>query len=243
MAGKLYVIGIGPGGIDQMTPRARAAVEASAVVAGYTVYVDLIKPLCGGKEILSTAMTQEEERCRLAFERCMAGERVALVCSGDPGVYGMAGLVLELWGEYPGVLVEVVPGVTAACAGAAVLGAPLMHDFAVISLSDRLTPLETIWKRVELAAQGDFVLCLYNPASRQRKDYLAQACARILKYRDGETVCGLVRQIGREGQEYRVLSLKELKDWPADMFTTVYIGNPSTRRIGDYMVTPRGYRL
>lgn len=243
MAGKLYVIGIGPGGTDQMTPRARAAIENSSAVAGYTVYVDLIKSLCVGKELLSTAMTQEEARCRLAFERCASGENVALVCSGDPGVYGMAGLVLELWEEYPGVAVEIIAGVTAACAGAALLGAPLMHDFAVISLSDRLTPLETIWKRVELAAQGDFVICIYNPSSRQRRDYLAQACARIQRYRSPETVCGLVRQIGREGQEYRVMTLRELKDWPADMFTTVYVGNSSTRRIGKYMVTPRGYRL
>ena len=165
-----------------------------------------------------------------------------MICSGDAGIYGMAGLVLELSGEYGEVPVKVVSGVTAASAGAALLGAPLMHDFAVISLSDRLTELDTIWDRVEKAAQSDFVLCLYNPSSKGRPDHLRMACERILKYRPQETVCGLARCIGRDGEQAEVLSLKELSERPVDMFTTVFIGNKSTRNLGGCMVTPRGYR-
>lgn len=241
--GTLYVVGIGPGNQMQMTGEAHQALELCQVIAGYTVYTDLVRPHFPHKEYLTTAMTREEERCRKALECCMEGKDTALVCSGDAGVYGMAGLVLELAKEFPEISVKIVPGVTAACAGAAVLGAPLMHDFAVISLSDRLTPLETIWSRVEHAAQGDFVICLYNPASKGRPDYLRQACERIMKYRSPETVCGLVSQIGREGQISNILSLKELADYPADMFTTVYIGNSHTIKTGDFMVTPRGYRI
>lgn len=225
-----------------MTPQADEAVRQSQVLAGYTVYVDLLRERYPGKEVLTTAMTQEEKRCRLAFECCAGGRSTAMVCSGDAGVYGMAGLILELAPEYPEVAVRVIPGVTAACAGAAVLGAPLMHDFAVISLSDRLTPMETIWKRLELAAEGDFVICLYNPSSKARGDYLSMACDRLLARCGGERICGIVRNIGRQGQEYRVMTLRELRDWKADMFTTVFVGNSQTRRIGDYMVTPRGYR-
>lgn len=242
MAGRLYVIGMGPGSMDQMTPQARKALEKCSMIAGYTVYVELLKEYFPHKELLSTPMTREEERCRMALEQCVQGRNTAMVCSGDAGVYGMAGLVLELAPEYPGVTVEVIAGITAACSGAALLGAPLIHDFAVISLSDRLTSLDTIWRRVELAAAADFVICLYNPASRTRKDYLTQACRIIRRYRNAGTVCGIVRQIGREGQEHRVMTLEDLESWSADMFTTVYIGNSSTRRIGDYMVTPRGYR-
>lgn len=242
MAGKLYVIGMGPGSMEQMTPQAYHALRECDVIAGYTVYIDLLKDHFPGKEYLSTPMTREEERCRMALAQSASGRNTALVCSGDAGVYGMAGLVLELASDYPGAEVEVIPGITAASSGAALLGAPLIHDFAAISLSDRLTSLDTIWRRVELAAEADFVICLYNPASRSRKDYLAEACRLILKYRGEDTVCGIVRQIGREGQEHKVMTLKELVSWPADMFTTVYIGNSETKRIGDYMVTPRGYR-
>lgn len=225
-----------------MTQEARKALESCQVIAGYQVYIDLVRPSFPDKEFLSTPMTQEEKRCRMALEQCVQGKDTAMVCSGDPGVYGMAGLILELAREYPQVEVQVLPGITAACAGAALLGAPLMHDFAVISLSDRLTPIETIWKRLELAAQGDFVICLYNPASRARKDYLGEACRRIRPWRSQDTVCGVVRSIGREGEAYQILSLEELEQYPADMFTTVYIGNSQTCRIGQRMVTPRGYR-
>ena len=240
--GTLYVVGMGPGEKKQMTGQALEVMEQCQVIAGYTVYVDLVRGLFPQKEFLTTAMTREEERCRKAFECCMEGKNTAMICSGDAGVYGMAGLILELAEQYPGVSVRTVPGITAACAGAAVLGAPLMHDFAVISLSDRLTPLEVIWNRVEAAAQADFVICLYNPASRGRPDYFRQACSRILKYRPGHTVCGLAVNIGREGEGMEVLALEDLKERRVDMFTTVYIGNSHTRQIGPYMVTPRGYR-
>ena len=240
--GTLYVVGMGPGEKKQMTGQALEVMGRCQVIAGYTVYVDLVRGLFPQKEFLTTAMTREEERCRKAFECCMMGKNTAMICSGDAGVYGMAGLILELAQQYPGVRVRIVPGITAACAGAAVLGAPLMHDFAVISLSDRLTPLEDIWNRVEAAAQADFVICLYNPASKVRPDFFRQACSRILKYRAEDTVCGLAVNIGREGEEMEVLTLEELKDRRVDMFTTVYIGNSHTRQIGPYMVTPRGYR-
>ena len=240
--GTLYVVGMGPGEKKQMTGQALEVMEQCQVIAGYTVYVDLVRGLFPQKEFLTTAMTREEERCRKAFDCCMEGKNTAMICSGDAGVYGMAGLILELAKQYPGVSVRTVPGITAACAGAAVLGAPLMHDFAVISLSDRLTPLEVIWNRVEAAAQADFVICLYNPASRGRPDYFRQACSRILKYRPGHTVCGLAVNIGREGEGMEVLALEDLKERRVDMFTTVYIGNSHTRQIGPYMVTPRGYR-
>ena len=240
--GTLYVVGMGPGEKKQMTGQALEVMGRCQVIAGYTVYVDLVRGLFPQKEFLTTAMTREEERCRKAFECCMEGKNTAMICSGDAGVYGMAGLILELAQQYPGVRVRIVPGITAACAGAAVLGAPLMHDFAVISLSDRLTPLEDIWNRVEAAAKSDFVICLYNPASKGRPDFFRQACTRILKYRKGNTVCGLAVNIGREGEETEVLTLEKLKDRRVDMFTTVYIGNSHSMQIGSYMVTPRGYR-
>ena len=183
--GTMYVVGMGPGSMDQMTGAALEALKRCQVIAGYTVYVDLIREHFPHKQFLTTAMTREEERCRRALECCMEGNDTAMICSGDAGIYGMAGLILELAGQYPGVQVEIVPGVTAASAGAAVLGAPLMHDFAVISLSDRLTPLDDIWDRVESAARAGFVICMYNPASKGRPDYFRQACERILKYRCG----------------------------------------------------------
>lgn len=239
--GRLYVVGIGPGSLEGMTGEARQVLENCQVIAGYTVYADLVRDQFPRKEYLTTPMTREEERCRMALSCCLEGKDTAMICSGDGGVYGMAGLLLELAEEAPEVEIHVVPGVTAACSGAAALGAPLMHDFAVISLSDRLTPLETIWERVEKAAAADFVICLYNPRSKGRPDYLRQACQRILKYRSPRTVCGLAKRIGREGQETEILTLEELMDADADMFTTVYIGSSSTKQIGSHMVTPRGY--
>lgn len=240
---KVYVVGIGPGGADGLTADARRALEESDLLCGYTVYIELIRPAFPGKPVLSTPMTQEAARCRAALEKAAAGATVAIVCSGDPGVYGMAGLVLELAASYPQVAVEVVPGVTAATAGAAVLGAPLMHDFAVISLSDLLTPWEKIEARLRAAAQADFVICLYNPASRRRADYLARACAILLETCPPGTACGWVRNIGRSGQESHTCTLAQLSEVPADMFTTVYIGNRETRLERDRLLTPRGYRL
>ena len=239
---ELYVVGIGPGNAENLTGAAQAALEKASLLCGYTVYVDLLRPLYPEKETYTTGMTGEIERCRRCLERAAAGETVALVCSGDAGVYGMAGPVLALAPEYPGVSVTVIPGVTAALSGAALLGAPLGHDFCVISLSDRLTDWALIEKRLRLAAQGDFAICLYNPASKHRRDYLQRACDILLTEKGGDTVCGLARQIGREGESWRVLTLKALRDTEADMFTTVFIGSSQTREIGGRMVTPRGYR-
>lgn len=239
----LYVVGLGPGGSRWMTWEARAALEQAEVLCGYTVYLDLIRGEFPDKEYFSTPMTQEIERCRAALERARSGRTTALVCSGDAGVYGMAGPVLELAPQFPEVEIQVVPGVTAALAGAAVLGAPLMHDFAVLSLSDLLTPWEVIRRRLELAAQGDFVLCLYNPSSRRRRDHLRMACDIVLAHRGPETVCGWVRNAGRAQEEHQVLTLGELREAQVDMFTTVFIGSAATRQIGDRMVTPRGYEL
>ncbi len=239
---KLYVVGIGPGEAEQITPAAMRALQESDVIAGYTVYVDLVREQLEGKTFLTTPMKQEVDRCRMAIEQAVSGKTVAMVCSGDAGVYGMAGLIYELAQQYPPIEVEVIPGITAAMSGAAVLGAPLIHDFAVISLSDLLTPLEKIMKRVDLAAQADFVLCFYNPASKKRADYLKQACELILKHRDPDTPCGYVRNIGREGQESVTLTLAQLKEASVDMFTTVFVGNSQTKLIDGKMVTPRGYK-
>ena len=240
--GKLYVVGIGPGSYEQMTIKAVRAMEESQVVVGYTVYADLMREHFPGKEWITTPMRQETERCRMAIEKAEAGMTVALICSGDAGVYGMAGLMYEVGVEFPKAELEIVPGITAAIGGAAVLGAPLIHDFAVISLSDLLTPWEKIEKRVRAAAMADFVICLYNPSSRKRHDYLEKACNMMLEYKAEDTICGIVRQIGRDGQESRILTLKELKDTEVDMFTTVFIGNEQTQEMDGHMVTPRGYR-
>ena len=238
---KLYVIGIGPGGADQMTPRARAAIEASDIIAGYTTYIDLVRPLIGDREILQTPMKQEIDRCTRTRDAALTGKTVAMICSGDAGVYGMAGLMHEVCADYPELDIEVVPGITAACAGAAVLGAPLIHDFAVISLSDLLTPWEKIEKRLDLAAQADFCICLYNPSSKKRADYLQKACDIMLKSKSPDTPCGYVQNIGRDGERGTVCTLAELRDTSVDMFTTVFVGNSQTRVIGGKLVTPRGY--
>ncbi len=239
----VYVIGMGPGSFEQMTFEARKALKQSDVIVGYTVYVDLLRPYFPDKRFLTTPMRQEVERCRMTFEEAKKGQTVAMVCSGDAGVYGMSGLILELQQEYPECEVEVVSGVTAALAGGAVLGAPLMHDFAVISLSDLLTPWEKIETRLRCAAEADFSICLYNPSSKKRADYLQKACDIILEQTKEDRVCGIVSNIGREGENARVLMLRELRNTQVDMFTTVFIGNSQTRRIGERMVTPRGYRI
>lgn len=240
---KIYVIGIGPGAYDQMTGKAIRAMNESDAIIGYTVYVDLVKEYFPGKEFMTTPMKKEVDRCVLAFEEAKKGKTVSMICSGDAGVYGMAGLMYEVGVNYPETELEIIPGVTAATGGAAVLGAPLMHDFAVISLSDLLTPWEKIEKRIRGAAMADFVICLYNPSSRKRADYLKKACEYILEYQSPDTVCGYVRNIGREGEDAHILTLSELKDTEVDMFTTVYIGNSQTRNVDGKMVTPRGYRL
>ena len=239
----VFVVGLGPGDPAFLTAQAQSALEQSQVLCGYTVYLELVRPYYPGKEYYSTGMTKEIDRCRWALETARAGKTVALVCSGDAGVYGMASPLLELAGAYPDVAVEVVPGLTAALSGGAVLGAPLAHDFCVISLSDRLTPWEIIEKRLACAAMGDFCLALYNPSSKGRPDYLQKAVRILLANgKSPETVCGLVRNIGREGQQAHVLTLAELENTQVDMFTTVFVGNAATRSLAGRMVTPRGYR-
>ena len=238
---KIYVVGIGPGEYEQMTMRAANALQSCDVIVGYTVYVDLVKEHFPGKEFLTTPMRKEIERCQLAFDEAEKGKNVAMICSGDAGVYGMAGLMLEIGKGYPQISVEVIPGVTAATGGAAVLGAPLIHDFALISLSDLMTPWEKIEKRLLCASEADFVICLYNPSSRKRHDYLQKACDLMMQHKSPETVCGTVQSIGRDGQTMQVMTLQELRDTQVDMFTTVFIGNSQTRNINGRMVTPRGY--
>ena len=239
---KVTVIGLGPGGGADLTGRARAALEECDLIVGYTAYIDLVKEDFPDKETLSTGMRREVDRCRAAVEAALTGKSVAVVCSGDSGVYGMAGLVYEVAQEYDPIDIEVVPGITAACGGAAVLGAPLTHDFAVVSLSDLLTPWEKIEARLTAAARADFVLCLYNPASKSRPDYLRRACDILLAAgKSPDTVCGTVRNIGRAGEEARILTLGRLRDTQVDMFTTVFVGNSQTKVLGGKMVTPRGY--
>ena len=233
--------GLAPASLFYMTQQAANTLESVDAICGYKVYLDLIRDEFPCEEYYSTGMTQEIDRCRWALEKASTGKRVALVCSGDAGVYGMASPLLELAPGYPDVAVEIVPGLTAALSGGAVLGAPLAHDFCVISLSDRLTPWEVIEKRLACAAIGDFCVALYNPSSKGRPDYLAKAVRILLENgKSADTVCGLVRNIGRDGQTARVLSLAQLESTAVDMFTTVYIGNATTKQLGGRMVTHGG---
>lgn len=237
----LTVIGIGPGKKDGMTIEAFQALERSECIVGYTVYVEQVRELFPDKQYYTTPMTKEVERCEWAITQAGMGREIAMVCSGDSGVYGMAGLICELADDT--LELEILPGVTAACSGASVLGAPLTHDFAVISLSDRLTPWDQIKRRLRAAVMGDFVICFYNPASKGRPDYLHKACDILLEEGiDGDRVCGVVHNIGREGQRAQIMTLAKLRDYRADMFTTVYIGNAMTKEYNGRMVTPRGYR-
>ena len=240
---KVYVVGMGPGAYEEMTVRAVKTLEACEVIVGYTVYVDLLREHFPGKEFMTTSMRQEVQRCHMAFEAAAAGKTTEMVCSGDAGIYGMAGLMYEVGEEFPQVEIEVVPGVTAAIGGSAVLGAAVGHDCALISLSDLLTPWEAIEKRLLAAAEADFVICLYNPSSKKRSDYLKKACMLIQRYKADDTVCGIVRQIAREGEALKLLTLGELKDTEVDMFSTVFIGNRQTKIVRGHMVTPRGYHI
>ena len=239
----LYVVGLGPGKQEGMTLAADRALRESEIIIGYSKYVALVRPYFPEKTYMDTGMTKETERCRKALETANEGRTTALVCSGDSSVYGMAGLIYELSVDFPNVAIRVIPGVTAALSGGAILGAPLGHDFAVISLSDLLTPWETIENRLHCAGQGDFCISLYNPGSHKRTDYLQRACDVLLQYRSGDTVCGLAHDIGRDGEWCELTTLAKLRDTAVDMFTTVFIGNDQTRVIAGKMVTPRGYRL
>ncbi len=238
---KLYVVGFGGGSRQGMTVEAEIALQKSEIIVGYTVYTELIKRIFPDKEYISTGMTREAERVRTALNKAVDKD-VSIVCSGDSGIYGMAGLVLEMSVDFPEVDVEIVSGVTSAVSGGAVLGSPLTNDFAVISLSDLLTPMEKIIKRIRCASEADFTIVLYNPSSKKRHDYLKKACNIMLEYKSPDTVCGYVRNIFRDGQESRIMTLRELSEASVDMFTTVFIGNSDTRVINGKMVTPRGYR-
>lgn len=243
MAGKLAVVGFGPGGKEDMTLRAVHAIEDADVVTGYTTYVNLLKEFFPDKEYRATGMMKEVDRCRMAIEDALSGRNVAMVSSGDSGIYGMTGLIYEL-AEEMGADIEIqsVPGVTAASSSAAILGAPLMHDTALISLSDLMTPIEKIMERVDCAGRSDFVIAIYNPKSRGRTEYLAQAADILLRYRSPETPVGIVRDAGRKDQSRTFTTLGSLKDAEVDMFCTVIVGNSQTYVRDGVMVTPRGYR-
>lgn len=241
MKGKLYVIGTGPGSDDLISGRALKAIEESSVIAGYGVYTDLIAHKIEGKEIITTPMKQEVARCEKAIEIAKSGKIVSLISSGDAGVYGMAGLIYEIAGN-DDIDIEVIPGISAVLAAAAKLGAPLTHDFAVISLSDLLTPWEKIEKRLKNAAEAEFIIAIYNPSSKKRADYLRKACEIMKPYINDDTICGYVRNCEREGEEIGTLTFKELFDFQADMFTLIIIGNTTTKLINKKMVTPRGYK-
>ena len=242
MPNVVFVVGLGPGDPRFLTAQAQSALTQAEVLCGYTVYLDLVRPYFPDKLYYSTGMTKEIDRCRWALEKADTGRRVVMVCSGDAGVYGMASPVLELAQDYPDVAVEVVPGLTAALSGGAVLGAPLAHDFCVISLSDRLTPWEVIERRLRCAAAGDFSIALYNPRSKKRPDHLRRACEILLEEKSPDTVCGWVKNIGRPGQCHGLTTLKDLGSLELDMFTTVFIGASTTKNVDGRMVTPRGYR-
>ena len=246
-SGSITVIGMGPGKESMMTQQALDALEEADVIVGYNAYLELLADRFRQKEMLSTPMKQEAERCRMCFREAAKGKAAAMVCSGDAGIYGMASLMFEIREELRDAAsdteIRVIPGITAASSGAAVLGAPLNHDFCVISLSDLLTPWELIEKRLMAAAEGDFAIAIYNPSSHKRHDYLKKACDILLRSIDGSRACGYVRNIGRDGEEYSTCTLAELRDAETDMFTTVFIGNSKSRITDGRLITPRGYRL
>lgn len=241
---KISIIGIGPGSLDEMTPRARIAIESAQVVAGYNTYIKLIEPLLDGKKIIGRAMMQEVERSRLAIDEALAGHNVAVVSSGDSGVYGMAGLVVDMILDLPEDIrpqFEVIAGVSAVNAVAAILGAPLMHDFAIISLSDLMTPWELIKKRVRCAAEADFVIALYNPKSKRRVTQLDEVQKILLNFRDKDTPVGIVTNAGRDGETKIISTLENFIREDINMFTLVIIGNSQSFVKAGFMLTPRGY--
>lgn len=240
--GRLTVVGFGPGNTGNMTEACRDCLREADVIVGYSGYLKMLSPLYPEKKLYGSAMTQESERCRAAIKMAEEGQGVCVVSSGDSGVYGMASLIFELAGDKPGIEIEVIPGVTAAVSGAALLGAPLSNDFAVISLSDLLTPWETVEKRLRAAAMGDFSICLYNPGSKKRAGHLGAACEILLETLPAGRLCGIARNIGRDEESVLLTSLGELREMQADMAETIFIGNSVTREIGGRMVTPRGYR-
>ncbi len=237
---KLYVIGIGPGGMDHITYKAVKAIKESKVLVGYTPYIDYLGDLSLGKEIYSTGMTKEIERCQLAIDKAKEGKITSIISTGDAGLYGMAGPILELAED---IEVEVIPGVTAGFSAAAELGAPIMHDYVSISLSDLLTPLEVIERRIDQAALGDFVITIYNPRSKGRKDYLENAVNRILNHRVPSTPVGIVRNSGRPGTEITITTLDNIDYESIDMVSVLIIGNSNTYIKNGRIITPRGYNI
>lgn len=241
--GKLYAVGFGPGGYEHMTQKAVEVINTADIVVGYTTYVDMVKPFFPDKEYLATPMMKEMDRCRMAVELAQEGKTVAMISSGDSGIYGMAGILLEVKNEMEAdIEIETVPGITAASAAASVLGAPLMHDFTVISLSDLMTPLNLIMRRIDCAGQGDFIVCLYNPKSKKRADYVKRAADILLIYHEEDTPVGVVRNAGRADESSYITTLGELENAPIDMFSVVIIGNSNTYVKDGKMITPRGYQ-
>jgi precorrin-3B C17-methyltransferase len=239
-------VGIGPGSLMDMSPRAKQSLMDAEVVVGYHTYIDLVKELLAAKEVIGTGMMQEIDRCRQAVEQALAGKRVAVISSGDPGIYGMAGLILEIAMQHPADSrpeVQVIPGISAVGAAAAILGAPLMHDFAVISLSDLLTPWEVIKRRAEMAAAGDFVIALYNPKSTRRITQIEEVREIVLKHRDKATPVGIVHHAARENESMVLSTLENFTQEHIDMFSLVIIGNSRTYIKENRMITPRGYVL
>lgn len=237
--GKLYVVGIGPGGLDHMTFKAAKAIEESDIVVGYTKYIEMIKPLLKGKKVFSTGMMKEEERCREALDLTKEGT-VAIISTGDAGIYGMAGLILEMKEKEE---VEVIPGVTASSSAGSIVGAPLMHDNCNISLSDLMTDYEDIKRRIDLAAQGDFIISLYNPKSKGRPHYLKEAIDIISRYRGKETPIAIVKHALREGQEAVITTIESFDDSIVDMMTIVIVGNSKSYIKDGMFITPRGYKI
>lgn len=236
--GKLYVIGIGPGGLEHMTLKAKQAIEESNIVVGYNNYIDMIKPLVEDKELFSTGMRGEEARCRKALELSKENNTVALISTGDSGIYGMAGLILQMQEDEN---VEIIPGVTASSAAGSVIGAPLMHDNCNISLSDLMTPYDLIKKRVRNAADADMIISLYNPRSKGRPHYLREVIEIIKEYRELNTPVAVVRHALRDGQEYKLFTLENFDEEIVDMFSIVIVGNSQSFIKGGKFITPRGY--
>ncbi len=240
--GKIYVVGMGPGDKENMTYRAYSAMEASDTLIGHKTYINLLEEMFSHKELIRSAMKKEIARCEETLELAKSGKVVSLVSSGDAGVYGMAGIMLEV-ALGSGVEIEIIPGVTSANASGSVVGAPIMHDHATISLSDLLTDWELIRKRVDLASEGDFVISLYNPKSFSRTIQIVEARELMLKHKSGETPVAIVRNTGRKDEEYVLTNLDKMLDEEINMFTTVIIGNSKTYVKEGKMITPRGYKL
>jgi len=244
--GKITVIGLGPGSLEDMTPKALKAIQQAEVVAGYNTYIKLIETLLEGKTVIGTAMMQEIDRCRLAVEAAVAGKNTVVVSSGDSGVYGMAGLVLEIALTYEKEKrpeIAIIAGISAVNAAASILGAPLMHDFAVISLSNLLPPWDLIRRRVECAAKGDFVIALYNPKSKKRVQNIEEVREILLQYKSPDTPVGIVNNASRVNQAQVISTLRDFTKEDINMFSMVLIGNSKTYVKDGYMITPRGYEL